>query len=89
MLAKFPMWLSTCTRRLGAPVGHKRVLVLGVFRGGLAAAALVPMPVVHAHAGSLGDCTLVSGGDPSDVFSTLPPDLWGPDWSTAFFPELI
>jgi hypothetical protein len=41
-----------------------------VFSGGLAAAALVPMgPMAVAHADdcSLGDCTLISGGDPTDA----------------------
>ena len=59
-------------KRLGAPVGKIRhhLLALSVFSGGLAAAALVPMgPMAIAHADdcSLGDCTLISGGDPSDV----------------------
>ena len=46
---------------------RRHLLALGVFSGGLAAAALVPMAVVHADDCSLGDCTLVSGGDPSDA----------------------
>jgi hypothetical protein len=27
--------------------------------------------------------------DISNLLSLLPPDLWGPDWATAFPPELI
>jgi hypothetical protein len=53
-------------------VGKKRhhLLALSVFWGGLAAAALVPMgPMAIAHADdcSLGFCSLISGGDPSDA----------------------
>jgi hypothetical protein len=56
-------------KRLGATVRKQRqhLLVLGLFAGGLAAAALVPMAVAHADDCSLGDCTLVSGGDPTGV----------------------
>ena len=55
--------------RQGALVLNRRhhLLALGVFAGGLAAAALVPMAVANADDCSLGDCTLVSGGDPSNV----------------------
>jgi hypothetical protein len=53
----------------GALVRKKRhhLLALSVFWGGLAAAALVPMAAAHADDCSLGFCSLISGGEPSDV----------------------
>ena len=53
----------------GAPVRKKRhhLLALSVFWSGLAAAALVPMAVAHADDCSLGFCSLISGGEPSDA----------------------
>lgn len=40
---------------------------LAVTTGGLAAAAFLPMVVAHADDCSLGECTLVSGGSPTNV----------------------
>jgi hypothetical protein len=53
----------------GAPVSKqlRRLLALGVLSGWLGAAAFVPIALAYADDCSLGDCTLVSGGDPSDV----------------------
>jgi hypothetical protein len=42
-------------------------MALGAAAGGLAAAAFVPMAFAHADGCDLGDCTLVSGGSPTDV----------------------
>ena len=41
--------------------------LLGAAAGGLLAAAVVPMAVAYADDCALGDCTLVSGGSPTDV----------------------
>ena len=41
--------------------------LLGAAAGGLAAAVFVPMASAHADDCSLGECTLVSGGPPTDV----------------------
>lgn len=46
---------------------RRLLLALGAAAGGLAAAAFVPMAFAHADACDLGDCTLVSGGSPTDV----------------------
>jgi hypothetical protein len=60
------------------------LLALSVLSGGLAAAALVPlgpMAVAHADDCSLGDCTLISGGDPSDVaYAGFRP--WATEWTS-------
>ena len=47
---------------------QRRLLpVLAAATGGLAAAAFLPMAVAHADDCNLGDCTLVSGGHPTNV----------------------
>jgi hypothetical protein len=48
-------------------IPRRHLLVLAVLSGGLAAAALVPMTVAYADDCTSGDCTLISGGEPSDV----------------------
>jgi hypothetical protein len=57
------------------------LLALSVFCGGFAAAALVPMAVAHADDCSLGDCTLISGGDPTDAaYAGFRP--WATEWTS-------
>jgi hypothetical protein len=46
---------------------RRLVLALGSAAGGLAAAAFFQTPFAHADVCDLGDCTLVSGGSPTDV----------------------
>jgi hypothetical protein len=67
----------------GAPVRKKRhhLLALSVFWSGLAAAALVPMAVAHADDCSLGFCSLISGGEPSDAaYAGFRP--WATEWTS-------
>jgi hypothetical protein len=46
---------------------RRLLLALGATAGGLAATAFIHTPVANADPCSLGDCTLVSGGEPTDV----------------------
>lgn len=72
-----------CENERGAPVREKRhqLLALSVFWTGLAAAALGPMGTAHADDCSLGDCTLVSGGDPTDAaYAGFRP--WATEWTS-------
>ena len=47
---------------------QRRLLpVLAAAAGGLAAAAFLPVALAHADDCSLFECTLVSGGNPTDV----------------------
>lgn len=46
---------------------RRLLLTIGAAAGGIAAAAVVPMALAHADECDLGDCTLVSGGNPTDV----------------------
>lgn len=46
---------------------RRLLLTIGASVGGIAAAAFLPMAFAHADVCDLGDCTLVSGGNPTDV----------------------
>lgn len=46
---------------------RRLALALSAAVGGIAAAALIPMAFANADACSSGECTLVSGGSPTDV----------------------
>jgi len=46
---------------------RRLLLALGATAGGLAATAFLHTPLANADPCSLGDCTLVSGGEPTDV----------------------
>lgn len=83
MLTKLQPGWACAQEEKGAFVGKMRhqLLALSVFCGGLAAAALVPMAVAHADDCSLGDCTLISGGDPTDAaYAGFRP--WATEWTS-------
>lgn len=46
---------------------RRLMMALGAAAGGMAATAFLHMPFANADSCSLGECTLVSGGDPTDV----------------------
>jgi hypothetical protein len=46
---------------------RRLLLAIGAAAGGIAAAAVVPLALAHADECSVGDCTLVSGGSPTEV----------------------
>ncbi|HME78793.1 MAG TPA: hypothetical protein VKI00_25020 [Mycobacterium sp.] len=46
---------------------RRLLLAVGAAAGGLVAAALLQTPLAHADPCNLGECTLVSGGSPTDV----------------------
>jgi hypothetical protein len=55
---------------------HRLLSVLAAAAGGLAAAAFLPVALAYADDCSLGDCTLVSGGNPYDVvYNGIRPDF--------------
>jgi hypothetical protein len=64
---------------------RRPLLAIGAAAGGIAAAAVVPMALAHADECDLGDCTLVSGGNPTDVvYAGVRPlfEDWKDDQST-------
>jgi hypothetical protein len=46
---------------------RRLLLALGASAGGLAATAFFQLPLANADSCSVGECTLVSGGEPTDV----------------------
>jgi hypothetical protein len=64
---------------------QRLLLAIGAAAGGIAAAAVVPMAFAHADECDLGDCTLASGGNPTDVvYSGVRPlfEDWKDDQAT-------